>query len=147
MNAPHQGGEKAPAVRLPVRLKSGGARTPERPQVVSTDAGLLDLESKWHALQGVIRGIGDNMRGESFEQGVATPILEERLAATDGEILVLEARIAEAEAEGLVGVGVKLRLADFYRDPDLRDEAQHQACVQTALEAVERLLITGKNGG
>ncbi len=52
-----------------------------------------------------------------------------------------------APAEGLVGVAVKLRLADFYRDPDLREEAQHQACTRTALEAVERLLIAGKNAG
>ncbi len=142
MNAPRQGGETVPAVRLPVRHKSGGI--PERPQVVLTDAGLLDLESKWHALQGVIQGIGDNMRGLSFEQ--AHPF-EKRLAETDGEILAIEARIADAPAEGLAGIGIKLRLADAYRDPALRDEAQHRACVQTALEAVERLLIAGKNGG
>ncbi len=142
MTAPHQGGEKAPAVRLPFRFKSGAARTPERPQVALTDAGLLDLESKWHALQGVIRGIGDNMRGLPLEQ--ARP-LEERSARVDGEILVVENRIAEAPAEALVGIGIKLRLADAYRDPALRDEPQHAACVQTALEAVERLLIGGKN--
>ncbi len=146
MNAPHKGHEQAQAraVRLPVRLKSGGARTPERPPVVSTDAGLLDLESRWNALQGVSKGIGENMRGLSFEQ--AQP-LEERLATTEDEVLVLEARIAEAEAEGFVGVRIKLRLADAYRDPNLRDEAQHQACVQTALETIERLLIAGKNAG
>ena len=73
--------------------------------------------------------------------------LEERSAKVDGEILEIEAQIAEASVEGLVGVGVKLRLADFYRDPDVRDEAQHQACTRTALEAVERLLIAGKNAG
>ncbi len=140
MNAPHQGGEKAPAVRLPVRLKGGG--TPERPPVVLTDAGLLDLESRWHALQGVIQGIGENINGQSLE---ASRGLAERSARINGEALEIEARIAEALAEGLVGVGIKLRLADAYRDPALRDEAQHQACVQTALEAVERLLIAGKN--
>ncbi len=82
------------------------------------------------------------MQGLSLEQART---LEERSSKIDGEILKIEARIAEAPAEGLVGVAVKLRLADFYRDPDLRDEAQHQACVQTALAAVERLLIAGKN--
>ena len=146
MTAQDKSGEQAqaPAVRLPVRLGSGGARFPERPQVASTDAGLLDLESKWHSLQGLIRGIGENMGGMSLEQ--ARP-LEERSAEVDGEILEIEAQIAEATAEGIIGVGVKLRLADFYRDPDLRDEAQHQACTRTALETVERLLIGGKNAG
>ncbi len=109
-----------------------------------TDGGLLDLESKWHSLQGLIKGIGENMRGMSLEQ--ARP-LEERSAKVDGEILGLEARIAEAPAEGLIGVGIKLRLAGFYGDPNLRDEAQHQACTRTALETVERLLIGGKNAG
>ncbi len=121
-----------------------GQRIPGRPQVVSTDGGLLDLESRWNSLQGLIRGIGENMQGLSLEQARS---LEERSAKVDGEILGIEARIAEAPAEGLAGIGVKLRLADFYRDPDLRDEAQHQACVQTALAVVERFLIAGKNGG
>ncbi len=142
MNAPHQGGEKAPAVRLPVRLRSGG--TPERPQAVLTDAGLLDLESRWHALQGVTRGIRENMNGQALE---ASRGLAERSARIDDEALEIEARIAEAPAEGLIGVAVKLRLADFYRDPDLRDEAQFQACIRTALGAVERLLIAGKKLG
>ncbi len=86
--------------------------------------------------------MGESMRGLSFEE--ARP-LEERSAEVDGEILKIEARIAEAPAQGLVGVGVKLRLADFYRDPDLRDEAQYQACTRTALGTVERMLIAGKN--
>ena len=110
----------------------------------TTDAEMLDLESRRNALQGQVDTIGENMTGLSFEQ--AQPLVE-RLAEVDGEILKIEARIAEAPAEGLVGVAVKLRLADFYRDPDLRDEAQHQACTRTALEAVERLLIAGKNAG
>ena len=84
------------------------------------------------------------MQGLSLEQART---LEERSSKIDGEILEIEARIAEAPAEGLVGVAVKLRLADFCRDPDLRDEAQYQACMRTALEAVERLLIAGKNAG
>ncbi len=154
MNAPHQGGEvkgvvpapyvKAPAVRLPVRLKSGGTRTPEKPQVVSTDAGLLDLESRWNAPQGVSKGIGENMKGLTFEQ--AQP-LEERLATTEDEVLVLEARISEAPAEGLIGVAVKLRLLDFYRDLETQDADQQEICTRTALEAVERLLIGGANVG
>ena len=89
-------------------------------------------------------GLGESVQGLSLEQ---TRTLEERSSKIDGEILEIEARIAEAPAQGLVGVGVKLRLADFYRDPDLRDEAQQQACTRTALEAVERLLIAGKNAG
>ena len=127
-----------------MRSASAVAMVSRRPQVVSTDAELLDLECRWHALQGVIRGIGENMRGQSWE---ASCDLVERSARVDGEILEIEARIAEAPAEGLIGVGVKLRLADFYRDPDLRDEAQHQACTRTALETVERMLISGKNAG
>ncbi len=133
----------APAVRLPVRLKSGGTMS-ERPQGISTDAGLLDLESRWHALQGVIRGIGKNMGGQSLE---ASRGLAERSVRINGEALEIEARIAEATAEGLVGVRIKLRLADAYRSTALRDEAQHAACVQTALETVERLLIGGKDVG
>ncbi len=142
MNAPHQGGEKAPAVRLPVRLKSGG--TPERPQAVSMDAGLLDLESKWHSLQGVIRGIGENINGQSLE---ASRGLAERSGRINGEALEIEARIAEATVEGLIGVAVKLRLLDSYRGLELQDPADHKACTRTAVEAVERLLIAGKNGG
>ena len=133
---------QGPAVRLPFRFKAGGPRTPEKPPVVLTDAGLLDLESRWYALQGVTGGIRENMR--AFEQDQP---LEERLAETEGEICKIEAQIASAPAAGLVGVGVKLRLLDLYRDPDLRDEAQHQACTRTALEAVERMLIGGKNAG
>ena len=147
MTAQDIGGGQAqvPVPRLPVRFKSGGPPLPpEIAPVVLTDTGLLDLESRWYSLQGVSAGIRENMRGLSFEQ--ARP-LEERLATTDGEVLVIEARIAAAPAEGLVGVGIKLRLADAYRDPDLRDEVQHQACTRTALEAVERLLIAGKNAG
>ncbi len=53
------------------------------------------------------------MQGLSLEQART---LEERSSKIDGEILKIEARIAEAPAEGLVGVAVKLRLADFYRD-------------------------------
>ena len=143
MTAQDNGGGQAqvPVLRLPVRLKSGGPPLPpESPSVALTDAGLLDLESRWYSLQGVRAGIRENAPGLSFEQ-------EQRLAATEGEICKIEAQIASAPAEGLVGVAVKLRLLDFPRDPDLRDEAQHQACVQTALVAVERLLIAGKNAG
>ena len=134
----------APAVRLPVRLKSGGAPPPERPQAELTDGGLLDLECRWNALQGLIRGIGENMSGLSLEQ--ARP-LEERSAEVDGEILEIEAQISEAPAEGIVGVAVKLRLLDFYRDLETQESVQQEACTRTALEAVERLLIAGKNAG
>ncbi len=58
-------------------------------------------------------GLGESMQGLSLEQART---LEERSSKIDGEILKIEARIAEAPAEGLVGVAVKLRLADFYRD-------------------------------
>ncbi len=132
------GQAQASAVRLPFRFKGGG--TPESAPVVLTDTGLLDLESWWYSLQGVRAGIRENAPGLSFEQ-------EKRLAATEGEILKIEAQIASAPAEGLVGVAVKLRLLDFPRDPDLRDEAQHQACARTALAAVEMLLIAGKSVG
>ncbi len=133
------------APRLPGRLKSGsGAPPPERPPVELTDAGLLDLESKWHSLQGLIKGIGADMRGMSFEQSQP---FEGRLLKVDGEILEIEARISEAPAEGLVGVAVKLRLLDFYRDLETQDPAQQEACTRTALEAVERLLISGANAG
>ncbi len=144
MTAQDNGGgqAQAPVMVLPVRLKSGG--TPESPPVVLTDAGLLDLESRWYALLGVVRGIRENMSGQALE---ASCSLAERSARIDDEALEIEARIAEAPAEGLIGVAVKLRLADFYRDPDLRDEAQFQACIRTALVAVEMLLIGGKSVG
>ncbi len=143
MTAQDNGGGQAqvPAPRLPMRLKSGGPWTPESPPVVLTDAGLLDLESRWYALLGVVRGIRENTSGQALE---ASCSLAERSARIDDEALEIEARIAEAPAEGLVGVAVKLRLLDFPRDPDLRDEAQHQTCSRTALAAVERLLIAGK---
>ena len=105
---------------------------------ITTDAEMLDLESRRNALQGQVDAIGENLRGLPFEQ--AEP-LEERFAEVDAELLKIEARIASAPAEGLVGVAVKLRLADFYRDPEFRVEAQNEICTQTALDAVERLLI------
>ncbi len=109
---------------------------------ITTDAEMLDLESRRNALQGQVDTIGENMTGLSFEQ--AQP-LEERSGGFIDEINKIDARIAEAPAEELVGVAVKLRLLDFPRDPDLRDEAQFQACIRTALGAVERLLIAGKS--
>ena len=135
---------QAPVMRLPVRLKSGGPWTPESPSVALTDTGLLDLESRWHSLQGVTRGIRENMR--AVEQGVANPILEERLAEKEGEIRKIEVRIAEAPAETLLGVAVKLRLLDFPRDPEFRVESQNEICTHTALDAVERLLIADNHG-
>ncbi len=146
MTAQDNGGgqAQAPVMVLPVRLKSGGPWTPESPPVALTDTGLLDLESRWYALLGVVRGIRENMSGQALE---ASCSLAERSARIDDEALEIEARIAEAPAEGLVGVAVKLRRLDLYPDPDLRDEAQHQACTRTALDAVERLLIAGKKLG
>ncbi len=141
MTAQDNGGgqAQAPVMRLPVRLKSGGPPLPpESPPVALTDTGLLDLESRWYALLGVVRGIRENMTGLSVEQ-------EQRLAETEGQICKIEAQIASAPVAGLIGVAVKLRLLDFPRDPDLRDEAQSQACTRTALGAVERLLIAGKS--
>ena len=108
---------------------------------ITTDAEMLDLESRRNALQGQVDTIGENMRGLSFEQ--AQP-LEKRSAEVDGELLKIEAQIAEAPAEGLVGVAVKLRLLDLYRDLETQDPAQQEACTRTALEAVERLLISGE---
>ena len=152
-------------VRLPRRFRS--SRVPpspscdERPEgppgsqpadgegsttIIETtpDMEMLDLESRRNALQGQVDTIGENIKALPFEQ--ARP-LEERFAEVDGEIRKIEVRIADAPAEGLVGVAVKLRLLDFPRDPDLRDEAQYQACTRTALGAVERLLIAGKKLG
>ena len=133
------------APRLPCRLKSGsGAPPPERPPVELTDGGLLDLESRRNALYGVTLGIGANMRGMTFDQSQP---LEKRLVKVVDEVTKIEARISEAPAEGLVGVAVKLRLLDFYRGNETQDEAQQETCTRTALEAVERLLIGGKNAG
>ena len=132
------------APRLPCRLKSGNGEPPEKPQAVLTDGGLLDLESKWHSLQGLVKGISADMQGMSLEQ--ARP-LEGRLEEIDGEIVKIEARISEAAADGLCGLAVKLRLLDHYRDLETQDQDQQEACTRTALEAVERLLIGGVNVG
>ena len=132
----------APAVRLPVRLKSGGTPPPERPQAGLTDGGLLDLESRWHSLQGLIKGIGEDMRGMSLEQ--ARP-LEERSAKVDGEILEIEARIAASSAEGLIGLAVKLRLLAHYHTGEGVCDGPRLACVQTALRTAEEMLIAGQS--
>ncbi len=111
---------------------------------ITTDAEMLDLESRRNALQGQVDTIGENMRGLPFEQA---RLLEERFIEVDGEVLKIEARIAKAPVEGLIGVAVKLRVLDLYGDFEEQVPAHGEACVQTALEAVERLLIAGKGAG
>ena len=111
---------------------------------ITTDAEMLDLESRRNALQGQVETIGENIRGLPFEQA---KLLEERFMEVDGEVLKIEARIFGATVEGLIGVAVKLRLLGLYGDFEEQVPAHHEVCTRTALEAVERLLIGGKNAG
>ena len=87
------------------------------------DAGLLELEKR-------------------LEEARQIPIeTDEEFDEKASKMLELERKIVTAPAEGLIGIGVKLRLADHILKQMHQDELHLPEIVgvQSALETVERL--------
>ena len=75
MNAPHHGGERAPAVRLPFRFKSGG--TPERFQLDAqedTHKATEDRRLQLWAVPEVVQGFLD--KGHMLDQALEAAAIE-----------------------------------------------------------------------
>ncbi len=111
---------------------------------MTNDAELLELEKRLTELREEEAAIREPLRG-------VTSVEEERpiVAAAekvDEKAMRIETRIAEIPAQGLVGVAVQLRVA-AYNIKLMEKEEVEDLCALSAHEAVERLLIDGKNAG
>ncbi len=118
-------------------------KTPERGGRTA-DAELLELEKQLIKLREEEAAIREPLKGvTSVEE--ERPIVAEA-EKVDEKAMQIETRIAETPAQGLVGVGVQLRVAAYFIKLMEKEEVE-DLCALSAHEAVERLLVGGKNAG
>ncbi len=126
-------------------MTSTQSETPERgDQAVSADAKLLELERRLNELRQEEAAIRERLSGV-VSVGEEAPIVAAAEKVNE-KAMEIEIRIADTPARGLVGVAVQLRVAAYFIKL-MEKDAVEDLCALSAHEAVERLLIVGKNAG
>ncbi len=112
-------------------------------EAAEADAEMLDLEHQLAEARETSARFWKSVSGYSLKE---EPAIEEKARPLDDRVVELERQIAEVPAQGLAGVGVKLRLAARWIKVNKGNETE-DLCALSAHDAVERLLIAGKNAG